>query len=76
MTAKFLHQVQAEIDRGVHAAAAKDASIFGDELFGPPQDLRMALAQNFGHCPVRCRLPAVEEAAFREKRDPEQMPAM
>ena len=69
VTAEFFHQIEAEIDRSVDAAAAEDPAVFRHELFGPPENLGIALAQYLGHRPVGGRLPAVEQSAFRKERN-------
>ena len=69
VAAKFLHQIQAEIDRGIDAAAAEKPAVLRHELLGPPVHLGIALTQYVGDAPMGGRLPAVEQSAFSEKRN-------
>ena len=70
VAAEFFDQIQAEVDRGIDAAAAEEPAVFGHELVGLPEHLRIALPQNVGDGPVRGRLPAVEQAALGEEATP------
>ena len=45
VTAEFLHEIEAQIDRGVDAAAAEKPAVFRHKLFGLPPDLRIALCE-------------------------------
>src|SRR5262249_11167419 len=47
----------------------EDPPVFRHELFGLPTNLGIAIAQYFGDAPMRGRPLAVENAAFRKKRN-------
>jgi hypothetical protein len=69
VAAEFLHQIEAEVDRGVDAAAAQQPAVLGDELLGLPEHFRIVRAEDVGHAPMRRRTPAVEQSGLGQERD-------
>ena len=62
-------EVEREVERRVHAAAAVDAVLLGDEIVGLPARAREARAALVDERPVRGGGAAVEQARRAEQRD-------
>ena len=68
VAAELFHEVEADIRRRRHPAAAQEPRILGDEHVGAPVHLRKPPRQVGAHGPVRRRHLAVEQPGFGEIR--------